>query len=264
MNMDFENFLVIITLITGLIALLDKLVWSKKRQAVSAEKVPFWIAQSKSFFPILLIVLLLRGFLFEPFRIPTGSLEPTLAIGDFIVVNKFVYGLRLPMVYKKIVSIQEPKRGDIVVFRHPTEHVDYIKRVIGLPGDHVSYIDKVLYINGRAMPQVFKGYAIEQDSEGNESPVIEKEENLDGVYHRIFLKKDVSMLDSSLLLPQSSWIVPDGQYFMMGDNRDDSLDSRYWGFVPEDHIKGKAVMVWLSWDNQAHRIRWERVGKKVG
>lgn len=265
MIIDFESSLVIATLLTGLIAGLDKFVLSKKQPAISNHKVSAWlIGQSRSFFPILLLVLLLRSFLFEPFRIPTGSLEPTLDIGDFIVVNKFIYGLRWPVVYEKIIPVKEPKRGDIVVFRHPTESVDYIKRVVGLPGDHISYIDKVLSINGRVMPQEFKGYSVEKDSEGNETPVIEKEENLDGVRHRIFLKKeDGSTLDSSLLPTQSSWVVPQGEYFMMGDNRDDSLDSRYWGFVPENHLKGKAVMIWLSWDHNIDRVRWERIGKRV-
>ena len=265
MTIDFEISLVIATVLTGLIAGLDKFVLSKKQQlAISHQKIPAWfIRQSTSFFPILLIVLLLRSFLFEPFRIPTGSLEPTLDIGDFIVVNKFIYGLRWPVVYEKIISIKEPKRGDIVVFRHPTESVDYIKRVVGLPGDHISYIDKVLSVNGRAMPQVFKGYSVEKDSEGNETPVIEKEENLGGVRHRIFLRKEEGSLDPSLLPTQSSWVVPKGEYFMMGDNRDDSFDSRYWGFVPENHLKGKAVMIWLSWDHQLDRVRWWRIGKRV-
>src|SRR5262249_19680441 len=133
----------------------------------------------------------------------------------------------------------------------------------GLPGDHISYIDKILYINGQAIPQVFKGYAVEKDSDGYEAPVIEKEENLMGIRHKIFMKEGGATLDSPLLPQQSSWIVPKGEYFMMGDNRDDSLDSRIWGFVPENHLKGKAVMIWLSWDNQTHRIRWNRVGKGI-
>ncbi len=264
MSVDFESLLVMATLLTGVVALLNKLIWSKKPAAIENKKILVWfIEQSKSFFPILLIVLLLRSFLFEPFRIPTGSLEPTLDIGDFIVVNKFIYGLRLPVISGKIINIKEPKRGDVVVFRHPTEPMDYIKRVIGLPGDHISYINKVLYVNGHEMTQTFEDYSVEKDSDGNEMPVIEKEEDLAGVRHKIFLRKDPSTLDASLLPAQSSWVVPEGNYFMMGDNRDDSFDSRYWGFVPERYLKGQAILVWFSWDNQAHRVRWGRIGKRV-
>lgn len=262
MNLNFENILVIVTLLAGVIAGIDKLVWSKSRNAASIEKVPFWIEQSKYFFPVLLLVLLIRSFLLEPFRIPTGSLEPTLDIGDFIVVNKFVYGLRLPMFYKKIVDIQEPKRGDIVVFRHPTQSIDYIKRVVGLPGDHISYINKVLYINGHPATQSFQRYTTQEDGNGVEIPVIEKEENLGGVLHKIFLRQDEEPTVEGALKTQS-WVVPKGHYFMMGDNRDDSYDSRFWGFVPEVCLKGKAIMVWLSWDNEIHRVRWGRIGQKI-
>lgn len=262
MNFNFENILVLITLITGTIAGLDRWMWAKNRETSAIKKAPFWIEQSKYFFPILLLVLIIRAFLVEPFRIPTGSLEPTLEIGDFIVVNKFIYGLRLPSVYTKIVPIKEPKRGDIVVFRHPQQQVDYIKRVVGLPGDRVSYINKVLYVNGHPAPQTFKGDGVDINAEGAKVPVIEQEENLDGVKHKIFLRKDDEILDYSLK-NETTWVVPKGHYFMMGDNRDDSYDSRYWGFVPEDHIKGKAMMVWLSWDHEAHRIRWNRFGERI-
>lgn len=262
MNLNFESILLSITVITGFIVGLDKFVLAKSRDA-SQEKAPFWVEQSKYFFPILLLVLLIRSFLFEPFRIPTGSLEPTLEIGDFIAVNKFIYGLRLPVIYEKIIGISEPKRGDVIVFRHPTQNVDYIKRVVGLPGDHISYIDKVLYINGRPATQTFKDYSVERDAEGVETPVIEKEENLDGVRHAIFIRQKDTKLDSSAALNQSSWTVPKGCYFMMGDNRDDSYDSRYWGFVPEANLKGKAMLIWLSWDHQDHCIRWRRMGKRI-
>jgi signal peptidase I len=263
MIMNFENLLVIATLITGFIVVLDKYFWSKKRGSVEGQEASFWIAQSKSFFPILLIVLLIRSFLVEPFRIPTGSLEPTLQIGDFILVNKFIYGLRLPMLHKTILPIEKPKRGDVVVFRHPTQFVDYIKRVVGLPGDRVRYVDKVFYVNGVPASQIFEGYAIDKDSEGNEVSVIEKEENLLGVGHKIFLRQGDQMLDPSLLVASNEWVVPKDMYFMVGDNRDDSYDSRYWGFVPEENLKGKAVRIWLSWDNSKHRIRWERMGKRI-
>lgn len=264
MNLNFEAILVVLTIVTGVIVGLDKWVWSKKRAPDTSEKkAPFLIEQSKYFFPILLLVLLIRSFLLEPFRIPTGSLEPTLDIGDFIVVNKFLYGLRLPMSYLKILPIEEPKRGDIVVFHHPLQSVDYIKRVIGLPGDRISYINKMLYINGRPATQTFLRNTVEENAEGIETPVIEKEENLEGVRHRIFVRNEPDHLLDPSLQNEASWVVPKGQYFMMGDNRDDSYDSRYWGFVPEDHLKGKAVMIWLSWDNQTNRIRWKRMGMRI-
>ena len=264
MIMNFENLLVIATFITGFIVVLDKCLWSKKRHLAKGEEASFWIVQSKSFFPILLIVLLLRSFLAEPFRIPTGSLEPTLQIGDFILVNKFIYGLRLPVLHKTIFPIENPKRGDIVVFRHPTQGVDYIKRVVGLPGDHIRYVDKILYVNGTAESQIFEGYAVDKDSMNNEISVIEKEESLEGVSHKIFLRQGDQVLDPSLLEASNEWVVPKGMYFMMGDNRDDSYDSRYWGFVPAENLKGKAVRIWLSWDSSKHQIRWERMGKRIG
>lgn len=264
MNLDFEALLTLLTGLTGLITLVNRFVLTKQRQLHGQTKTPVWIEQSCAFFPILLLVLLLRSFLFEPFRIPSGSLEPTLQIGDFVLVNKFIYGLRLPVIHKKLIAIHSPKRGDIIVFRHPTESVDYIKRVIGLPGDKISYIDKTLYINDQPIHEIFKCYSVETDSEGNECAVIEKEENLNGIHHSIFIKPDNSMLDTSLLPSQSTWVVPKGHYFMMGDNRDNSLDSRYWGFVPDDCLKGKAILIWLSWDKKAYgfdHIRWSRIGK---
>lgn len=265
MIMNFENLLVIITLVMGTIILLDKFIWAKARKTAgdTAKEPSFWVAQSKSFFPVLLIVLLIRSFFVEPFRIPTGSLEPTLKIGDFILVNKFIYGLRLPMAHTLILPFEKPKRGDIVVFRHPTQLVDYIKRVVGLPGDHIRYVDKTFYINGVAAPQVFEGYSVEKDSMENEIPVVEKEENLLGVTHRIFIRQTDQMLDPALLAASNEWVVPKGMYFMVGDNRDDSYDSRYWGFVPEGNLKGKAVRVWLSWDHDRDRVRWGRIGKHV-
>lgn len=261
MNFDFELILFYATVIAGLIYLFDVLFLVKKRrrtQGHQAEiKHPLIIDYARSFFPILLIVLLLRSFLFEPFRIPTGSLEPTLLIGDFILLNKYEYGIRLPVIRKEIIKVNEPKRGDIMVFRWPPNPSYYfIKRVIGLPGDKISYINKELYVNGEKIPQSFLQDSM-ANGEGHEWQVKEYEENLLGVKHKIFIDPAKQSRDFKDI------VVPKGMYFMMGDNRDDSADSRYWGFVPERNIVGKAVMVWMSWNSDKTNVRWNRIGKKI-
>jgi signal peptidase I len=269
MNFNFELILFYAVLISGVIALLDIIFWEKKRKVAFAEKnknvqkppemkLPLIIDYARSFFPVLLLVFLLRSFLFEPFRIPSGSLEPTLLTGDFILVNKFNYGVRLPVLHKKIMSFNEPKRGDIIVFRWPPNpSVDFIKRVVGIPGDHISYIDKTLYINGNKIPQEFLREATDQDDSGDTWSVVEKQENLLGVKHSIFQNAHRPNDDMKDI------VVPEGMYFAMGDNRDDSADSRYWGFVPEKNIVGKANVVWMSWNSPDHKIRWERIGKPI-
>jgi signal peptidase I len=200
----------------------------------------------------------LRSFLFEPFRIPTGSLEPTLLAGDFILVNKFDYGIRLPVAHTKIIPTGELKRGDIIVFRYPPNpSIDYIKRLIGLPGDHISYIDKILYVNGKKIPQQFEKNAVDYGDDGLSWDVEQKQEDFFGVKHSIYqipTRPDDDFKDL---------VVPPGMYFAMGDNRDDSADSRYWGFVPDKNIIGKASVIWMSWDSRAnllHKIRWDRIG----
>ena len=243
--MNLALFLLILSVFTGVIYLLDVLFWSKKRS--SRQKPRRIIEYSRSLFPIFFGVLLVRSFLFEPFRIPSGSLEPTLLVGDFLVVNKFAYGLRLPVWDKKIVNISSPKRGDIVVFRWPPNpKYDFIKRVIGIPGDVVSYHHKILTINGKKAPQDFIQYTIDESSA---HPVSEYQENLDSVIHKIYRRSDVT--------------VPPNQYFVMGDNRDDSADSRYWGFVHDDYLRGKAIFTWLSWNKKEWNIRWSRLGRII-
>ena len=244
MSINFPLILVLATAITGLIWLLDVLVLRPKREA-AAESAPtedarnallaepLLVEYSISFFPVLAIVLVLRSFLFEPFQIPTGSMIPTLEVGDFILVNKYTYGIRLPVIGTKIVDVNEPKNGDIMVFIPPHQDEYFIKRVVGVPGDRVRYQDKTLYINGEKQSQTF----VAQIPPVNPK-VLQYREQLGDVEHMIqrnpFRETRVE-----------EWVVPEGSYFMMGDNRDQSSDSRYWGFVSEDNIVGKAVAIWL-------------------
>lgn len=258
----FELILFLLVLISGVISLIDK-VWFEKKRATKAInqgktlKLPTIIEYSRSFFPVLLLVFLLRSFVAEPYRIPSGSLKPTLSIGDFIVVNKFAYGIRLPILHTKILSIKEPKHGDLVVFRFPPEPtIDYIKRIIGLPGDHVEYKDKVLYLNGKEMSQKFLQYTIDSEPGFGTWKVEERKENFEGIKHHIYIRPDVVNSDFELT-------VPEGKYFVMGDNRDNSSDSRYWGFVPEENLIGQAFCVILSWDDESDSVRWSRIGKMV-
>ncbi|MDP3560411.1 MAG: signal peptidase I [Legionellaceae bacterium] len=250
MMWNFALILLILSAVTGLLSLVDYLFLRKKRIGP-----PGWIIeQSLSLFPVFFTVLLVRSFLIEPFRIPSGSLEPTLRVGDFIVVNKLKYGLRLPVFETKILSVYEPSHGDIAVFRWPpSPNYDYIKRVIGIPGDHIQYQDKVLTINGVKADQTFVGYAIDESSH---KEVAEYSENFFGVVHNIYVNPKQS--------PQNfDVVVPPNYYFMMGDNRDNSADSRFWGFVPASYLRGKAEVVWMSWDSQSGGVRWSRLGEVI-
>jgi signal peptidase I len=255
MDINFPLILLAAVVITGLIWLVDILFFARKRKT---DKLPVVVEYAKSFFPILLLVFVIRSFLVEPFRIPSGSLEPTLLAGDFIIVNKFHYGLRWPLVNTKIIPISNPKTGDIVVFHWPPNPtIDYIKRVIGVPGDHISYINKILYINNKPIPQKEVATTTEVDEMGNQWKVVEMEEDLLGVKHNIYIRPEAASTDLYDI------VVPDGKYFVMGDNRDDSQDSRYWGFVPNNNLVGNAIAVWLSWNGTKHNIRWDRIGKLI-
>lgn len=269
MNFNFELILFYIIVISGLITLFDILFLATKRQKAYAKKtkhtlhppemkLPLIVDYARSFFPVLLIVFVLRSFLFEPFRIPSGSLEPTLQIGDFILVNKFDYGIRIPVIHKKVISHNEPQRGDIIVFRWPPNpSVNFIKRIIGVPGDHISYINKELTVNGQKIPQQMVGLAISQDESGGLQNVIEKRENFFGIDHSIYQNEGDAGHDFHDI------VVPEGMYFAMGDNRDNSADSRFWGFIPEQNIVGKAVLVWMSWDSSHHKVRWKRISGMI-
>lgn len=253
--MDFSLLLVVAVFVTGAIWLLDIAVLRRRREGSSggsrppgevthdtaapgAPKEPWYVDYSRAFFPVLLVVLVLRSFVIEPFQIPSRSMEPTLDVGDFIAVSKFSYGLRLPVINTKILDTGEPERGDIMVFRYPGDpSVNYIKRVIGVPGDRIRYQDKQLYING----QPVRKDLLDDSGSDNDTQALYRE-YLKGVEHHIFNNLDAPG-------PQMSEVtVPPGHYFMMGDNRDDSNDSRYWGFVPEENIVGRAFGVWMHWN----------------
>jgi signal peptidase I len=246
MSINLPLVLVIATGFTGLVWMLDYLVLRPKRRAalelagdvddVTRDEIlaePSVVEYSISFFPVLAIVLILRSFLFEPFQIPTGSMIPTLAVGDFILVNKFSYGIRLPVIGTKVLDIGEPANGEVMVFIPPHQDEYFIKRVVGIPGDRVRYQDKTLYINGKKQTQTFVAQI---------PPVKPK-----------YLQYREKLGDTEHLIQRNpyretrvdEWVVPEGHYFMMGDNRDQSSDSRYWGLVSEGNIVGKAVAVWL-------------------
>ena len=203
---------------------------------------PIVVEYAKSFFPVLLLVLMLRSFVIEPYQIPTGSMIPTLEVGDFILVNKYAYGLRLPVIGTKIFSVGDPQRGEVMVFIPPHENKYYIKRVIGLPGDRIRYEDNQLYINGEAVPREYVGEtSIEFGPQ--QLPGSLYREEVGGVVHEIQMSNVPLGRDG-----RTSWIVPDGHYFMMGDNRDNSADSRVWGPASEAKIIGKAVAIWMHKD----------------
>lgn len=255
--MNFELVLVIITVITGVIVYVDKLVWRKKRlEAATTVKEPILIEYSRSLFPVFLIVLVLRSFVLEPFRIPSGSMYPTLHIGDFIVVNKFAYGIRLPVLQTKILPIADPERGDVVVFRYPLEpNVDYIKRIVGLPGDEITYMNKRLFINGELVEQTSIGRYIGTESGSVMNGARLLQEHLPGGHtHEVLIDDDRPSLQPVMV------VVPEGHYFAIGDNRDHSADSRSWGFVPDENLKGRAFGIWMNWDNGIH---FNRIGKGI-
>jgi signal peptidase I len=274
MNFDFPTLLVAATFFTGLAWAFDALVWAPRRsrsarqlelqgmspqsrEVAAALKEPTWIEYCKSFFPVILAVLLLRSFLVEPFRIPSGSMMPTLLVGDFILVNKFAYGIRLPVLNTKIIDIGEPQRGDVVVFRYPKDpSVDYIKRVVGLPGDRIGYYNKMLHINGKPVAQVPAGVYVGTGSGVSMSGAGERLEQLGDVQHRILVMPRTPGMEGE-------YVVPKNQYFVMGDNRDNSNDSRYWGTVPEQNLVGKAFRIWMNWDSANGGIEWDRIGRKI-
>jgi signal peptidase I len=279
MSFNFPLLLVIAVFVCGLLALLDLLVLApRRRTAITTyqgsvsqpdvavverlNKEPVLIEYGKSFFPVLFIVLVLRSFLVEPFQIPSGSMIPTLRVGDFILVNKFSYGIRLPVLDEKVIQIGDPQRGDVMVFRYPSDpSVNYIKRVVGVPGDRIRYTgDKQLYINGELVAKQLIG--AESGSLGSAELYNEK---LGDVEHQI--RQEMARYHGQ---PDREWTVPAAHYFMMGDNRDDSNDSRYWndpnipkeelGMVPDRNIVGKAFAVWMTWPKGSYIPNLSRVG----
>jgi signal peptidase I len=287
---NFALILFVLTLITGIVWFLDTFFLAKQRRAIADKaltdfdarsaklsadgirlelggraelenrllKQPAWIEYSGSFFPVIAVVFFLRSFLYEPFKIPSSSMLPTLYVGDLILVNKFTYGIRLPIINKKIIAINNPQRGDVMVFKYPENpSLDYIKRVVGVPGDKILYQNKRLSVNGKevsydALPDFLDDERLSYSSQLNE--------NLTGVKHRILndermpaFVRDPHQFPNRELCSYNeigfSCTVPEAQYFMMGDNRDNSLDSRYWGFVPDQNIVGKAFFIWMNFSN---------------
>ncbi len=219
---------------------------------------PWWLDWTAGLFPVILIVFLLRSFLFEPFKIPSGSMVPTLVIGDLILVSKFHYGVRLPVLNKKIIDNNPVQRGDVMVFRYPLDtRLDYIKRVVGLPGDEVAYLNQKLSVNGQPVPETPQGDHYDDDTFSYAPMFLEK---LGAVEHKIRVdprrgsniqpKAKFEKFENCRYSPEGVVCkVPPGHYFMMGDNRDNSEDSRFWGFVPDENIVGKAFFVWMNFGN---------------
>ena len=280
--MNFALFLLILLVVTGLVWAMEGVSLRRRREAHAAQalarldtelrqepedkrtrvreeqraqllKQPWWIEYSVSFFPVILIVFLLRSFLVEPFKIPSSSMVPTLLVGDFILVNKYAYGIRLPVANRKVVPLGEPSRGDVMVFRYPDDpSLDYIKRVVGLPGDRLEYRNKRLFINGQAVPvRQVDDYLSRERMQFSRRYI----ETLGSVEHEILLEDDApaGVLPTRAASGNCTYnmnglacTVPAGHYFVMGDNRDNSSDSRVWGFVPDENIVGKAFFIWLN------------------
>jgi signal peptidase I len=273
-NFDFAAILVILCAVSGAIWAFDSVMFAPRRRtrlagldvdiddnghgkdglARTLDQPPLIVDYARSFFPIFLIVLLLRSFLVEPFRIPSGSMMPTLLIGDFILVNKYDYGIRLPVLNSRVVELGSPERGDVIVFRYPEDpSIPYIKRVVGVPGDTIEYRNKVLYINGEELRQDNKGTYIGVGAGTNQTGTLVRSEVLNGVEHEI-------LIDPRRPAQRVENTVPEGHYFVLGDNRDNSKDSRFWGFVPDENLIGRAFMIWMNWDSKNGGIAWSRIG----
>ena len=278
MNINLPLILTLAVLVSGVIWLFDAVFFARARRArvaaveqqfkqvevaqqhkneayqtakFAAGKEPLLVEYAKSFFPVLFVVFFLRSFLVEPFQIPSGSMIPTLEVGDFILVNKFAYGLRVPVINKTFIPVSSPKRGDVMVFFPPhNPKTYYIKRVIGVPGDKISYINHVLTINGQVIPETLQAMLPVG------APRLRMTtESIDGKEFTTYKHTIPGSLSR-----YGAWTVPAGHYFMMGDNRDNSADSRDWGFVSEDAIVGKAFAVWMHWENFLSIPSFDRVG----
>ena len=290
--MNFALILFVLTVVTGIFYVAERMKFLPERRATAEEAVrrfeednrealermepsvvdarndlrakllrqPWWLEYTAGLFPVIAIVFLLRSFLFEPFRIPSGSMLPTLHVGDFILVNKYDYGLRLPVANTKVLEIGAPKRGDVIVFRYPVDtSIDYIKRVVGVPGDTVEYRNKVLYVNG-----VEQKLAAPRDfiDENTMVTLTEYDETLGDVTHLVAFdhrrpswvpEGAISKKEPTCTYNEAGFIckVPEGHYFAMGDNRDNSEDSRYWGFVPDENLVGRAVLIWANFGDMS-------------
>ena len=253
MNIDVPAILTVLALVSGglwaVVVVYYKLI-AKSKTMPEKGGVAHVYEISKFLFPIFAVVLVVRGFLVEPFQIPSGSMLPTLEAGDFILVNKFSYGLRLPLGHQKVIDLGSPERGDVIVFRYPEDpSIDYIKRVIGVPGDKIQYQNKQLFINGEVIP-LTPLHPYEKNA-----AYLELEEQLGELKHHILLTKNYNNTTQVLEVE-----VPEGKYFALGDNRDNSRDSRYWGFVPDENLKGRAFMIWLHKKEGEWPSQWSRIG----
>lgn len=288
--MNFSLFLLVLTIVTGILWALDKFKWAPDRHKRAKEAVakfdednrlaidrgdigvigesqslyakmtaqPKWMEWSGALFPVILAVFIVRSFVIEPFRIPSGSMLPTLHVGDFIAVNKYEYGLKFPVINWQITQGKEPKRGDVVVFKYPLDrNVDFIKRVVGLPGDEIRYVDKNVYVNGQLQGKVEDGTFFDKETY---TDFKQYEENLDGVKHAIIENTKIPSMARPVYghnglkhcaYSQGDLVckVPEGYYFMLGDNRDNSADSRFWGFVPREDLVGRAFFIWLNFSD---------------
>lgn len=251
--MNFALILFLLLIASGALWSVDRFHARKLRPAGTPD--PWWVEYGASFFPVILIVFVLRSFIVEPFKIPSGSMIPTLLVGDFILVSKFSYGIRLPIVNVKLIDIGEPQRGDVMVFRYPEDpSLDYIKRVVGLPGDRVRYIDKRLSVNGNEVPirplpdylhrerMQYSRQFSELTGEVAHAILVEDEAPAAVPFVHPFPFRDNCTYNSRGV----ECTVPAGHYFLMGDNRDNSADSRVWGFVPERNIVGRAFFIWFN------------------
>jgi signal peptidase I len=272
--MDFAAIMLVGLVVTGGIALTDRVFWVPKRRRradelrraqtpdanaiMRAEREPLLVEYAKAFFPVILVVFLLRSFVVEPFRIPSASMRPTLIEGDFILVSKFTYGLRLPILNIKVADIGAPSRGDVMVFRYPHDtSMNYIKRVVGLPGDHIVYENKQIFVNGQPVAQTPDNDYTFEDAGRRTIETSMLAEQLGKHRHDI-------LVDARRAQQRMEFDVPKGEYFVMGDNRDYSNDSRYWGYVPDRLVVGKAFVVWFSWDELGGGgVNWARIGTMI-
>ena len=257
--MDFALILFLGILVTGGILFLSRIQNTRQSSSETEKRgniTSTIVEYARAFFPIILIVFVLRSFIVEPFRIPSGSMLPTLFIGDFILVDKFRYGIRLPIVNYTIIPMGSPKRGEVMVFRYPHDNeTNFIKRVVGIPGDEIMYSDKQLFINGKAVSQI-QSDSYEIDYSDSERSVIQYNETIGTSTHSILTDQRRRSRAMKISVPKKS-------YFVMGDNRDHSNDSRFWGFVPEQNIVGRAFLVWFSWNSKAGGVNWSRIGHVI-
>jgi signal peptidase I len=252
---DFTSILALLTFLSGFLWLIEAKVFKPHRiRSGGKSQSNFLFSYSKSFFPVFLFVFILRGFIVEPFRIPSGSMIPTLLVGDFILVDKFSYGLRMPFTNQIILETGTPKRGDVVVFKYPLDpSTPFIKRVIGIPGDRVEYIDKTLRVNEQTIAWENESTFIGHGKASKHTGASVHREEIGEFLHQV-------LISPSRYSKDGEYEVPENMYFVMGDNRDNSRDSRFWGFVPESHLMGKAFFIWLNWDGG---VNFNRSGLRI-